>query len=97
MNFVFYSIRIKRVPKKDVLRIEEPEDSNRCGEESEISAKSADKAMEKGKQAKVVIVRADPYEIFRMYTSDYDSEWKSMMKMAKSKKKREQLTQYTKH
>ena len=52
-------IRIKRVPKKDVLPIEEPEDSNRCGEESEIGDKSA----EKGKQAKVVIARADPYEI----------------------------------
>ena len=80
-------IRIKRVPKKDVLHIEEPEDSNRCGEESEIGDKSADEAMEKGKQAKVVIVRADPYKIFRMYASDCDSEWKSMMKMAKSKKK----------
>ena len=43
--------------------------------------------MEKGKQAKVVIARADIYEIFRMSTSDYDSEWKSMMKTAKSKKK----------
>ena len=42
--------------------------------------------MEKGKQAKVVIARADPYEIFRMSTSDYDL-WKSMIKTAKSKKK----------
>ena len=40
-------IRIKRVPKKDVLPIEEPEDSNRCGEESEIGNKSADKAVKK--------------------------------------------------
>ena len=63
-------IRIERVPKKDVRPIEEPENSNRCGEESEIGDKSADKAMEKGKQAKVVIARADPYEIFRMSTSD---------------------------
>ena len=80
-------IQIKRVPKKDVIPIKEPEDSNRCGEESEIGNKSADEAMEKIKQAKVVIAHADPYEIFRMSTSDYDSEWKSMTKMAKSKKK----------
>ena len=40
-------IRIKRVPKKDVIPIEKPEDSNRCGEESEIGNKSADEAMEK--------------------------------------------------
>ena len=79
-------IRIKRVPRKDVIPIEEPEDS-RCGEESEIGNKSADKAVEKGKQAKVVIAHADPYKIFRMSTSDYDSEWKSMMNTAKSKKK----------
>ena len=76
-------IRIKRVPQKDVIPIKEPEDSNRCGEESEIGDKSADKAMEKVKQAKVVIARADPYEIFRMSTSDYDLDWKSMMKSAK--------------
>ena len=35
----------------------------------------------------MVIPRADPYEIFRMSTSDDESESKSMMKMAKSKKK----------
>ena len=63
-------IRIKRVPKKDVIPIEEPEDSYRCGEGSEIRDKSADKAVEKGKQAKVVIAHADPYEIFRMSTYD---------------------------
>ena len=61
---------LKKCPKK----IEEPEDSNRCGEESEIADKSAEEAMEKGKQAKVVIARADPCEIFRMSTCDYDLE-----------------------
>ena len=80
-------IRIKRVPQKDVIPIEEPEDSNSYGEESEIGDKSADKAVEKGKQSKAVIACADPYKIFRMSTSDYDSEWKSMMKTEKSKKK----------
>ena len=35
----------------------------------------------------MVIPLADPYEIFRMSTSDDESESKSMMKMAKSKKK----------
>ena len=80
-------IRIKSVPQKDVIPIEEPEDSNRCGEESEIGHKSADEAVEKGKHAKVMIARADPCNIFRMSTSDHDSEWKSMMKPAKSKKK----------
>ena len=34
-----------------------------------------------------MITRADPYKIFRMHTSDYDSEWIAMMKTAKSKKK----------
>ena len=45
-------IQIKSVPKRDVIPIEEPEDSNRCVEESEIGDKSADAAVEKGKQAK---------------------------------------------
>ena len=74
--------QIKWVPKKDVIPIQESEDSNRCGNESEIGKKSAE---EKGKQAKVVISCADPYEIFRMSMSDDDSEWKSRMKSAKSK------------
>ena len=74
-------IQIKKVPKRDIP-IEELEDSNICDEESEIGDISADKAMEKGKQAKVVIAHADPYKILRMSTSDYDSEWKSMMKTA---------------
>ena len=34
-----------------------------------------------------MIAHADPCEIFRMSTSDHDSERKSMMKPAKSKKK----------
>ena len=51
----------------------------------QICDKSADEAVEKCKQAKVVIPRADPYEIFRMSTSDDESESKSMMKMAKRK------------
>ena len=80
-------IQIKGVPKKDVMPFGEPEDSNRCGEESEIGDKSADEAVEKGKQAKVVIALADSYEIFRVSTSDNDSVWKSMMKTVKFKKK----------
>ena len=75
--------RIEKVPKKDVIPIEEPEDRNISGEETQICDKSADEAVEKCKQAKVVIPRADPYEIFRMSTSDDESESKSMMKMAK--------------
>ena len=67
-----------------MIPIQEAEDSNRCGNESEIRKKSAE---EKGKQAKVVISCADPYEIFRMSISDDDSEWKSRMKSAKSKDK----------
>ena len=43
------------------------------------------KKVEKGKQAKFVIACAGPYEIYRMSTSDYDSEWKSMMNTVKSK------------
>ena len=58
-------IQIKSVPKIDVIPIKEPEDCNRCGEESKISDKSADEAVEKGKQAKVVIACAEPYEIFQ--------------------------------
>ena len=41
-------IQIKRVSKKDVIPIEEPEDSYGCGEESGIRDKSADEAVEKG-------------------------------------------------
>ena len=40
-------IRIKRVPQKDVIPIDKPEDSYRCGEETEIGDKSADEAVEK--------------------------------------------------
>ena len=43
----YRGIRIKGVPRKDVIPIEEPEDSYRCGEESKIGDKSADEAMEK--------------------------------------------------
>ena len=66
---------------------QEVEDSNRYGDESSIGERSAEEAMEKGKQAKVVIACADPYEIFRMSTSNDNSEWKSRMKSPKSKDK----------
>ena len=73
--------------KKDVIPIEEPGDNNRCGEESNIGDKLANKAVQKCKQAKIVITHADPFEIFRMSTSDDDSEWKSKMIMVRSKTK----------
>ena len=80
-------IRIKRVTKKMSYLSRNQRIATYVLRKARLAINQLTKKVEKGKQAKVVITRTDLYEIFRMSTSDYDLEWKSMMKTAKSKKK----------
>ena len=60
-----------------MVPIQEVEDAKRCDDEGEIGAKSVKELLEKGKQALIVIPRADPFHIFHLSNSDEDLETKA--------------------